>query len=219
MTGASFLVLNGALKSSSGLTAKSSIVEDGMMVQVSQDRMMEIRKAINNMQDVTINCGPVAADKPDEVVVIKWADRGQLVNSGYAIQKKRSTKQMLSYSCPVNYYLTHISCSIKSWVDGRSMEGIPSVRMMHSGPDYTSKNHLIRWTEVYVLPNTRETDPSARSTSSAEDFLDPPDPTRITSHIAKAVSIALLPHLKHLKSRDLSPVAVRVCLDPENVNF
>ena len=34
MTGASFVVFNGALKSTLNLTAKSSIVEDGIMVQV-----------------------------------------------------------------------------------------------------------------------------------------------------------------------------------------
>ena len=34
VTGASFIVLNGALKSATGLTAKSSIIEDGIMVQV-----------------------------------------------------------------------------------------------------------------------------------------------------------------------------------------
>ena len=34
LTGASFVVFNGALKSSANLTAKSSIVEDGLMVQV-----------------------------------------------------------------------------------------------------------------------------------------------------------------------------------------
>jgi len=34
VTGASFVVFNGALKSTANLTAKSSIVEDGIMVQV-----------------------------------------------------------------------------------------------------------------------------------------------------------------------------------------
>ncbi len=34
MTGASFVVFNGALKSTANLSAKSSIVEDGIMVQV-----------------------------------------------------------------------------------------------------------------------------------------------------------------------------------------
>ena len=85
MTGASFLVLNGALKSSSGLSAKSSIVEDGIMVQVSQDRMLEIRKSLNKMTDVKIDCGPLAAsevDAPDETVYIKWTEKNPSVNAG-----------------------------------------------------------------------------------------------------------------------------------------
>ena len=36
VTGASFVVFNGALKSTTNLTAKSSIVEDGIMVQVKK---------------------------------------------------------------------------------------------------------------------------------------------------------------------------------------
>ena len=85
VTGASFLVLNGALKSSSGLSAKSSIVEDGIMVQVSQDRMMEIRKALNKMSDVRIGCGPIAAgehEPPDETVYIKWTEKNPSINAG-----------------------------------------------------------------------------------------------------------------------------------------
>ena len=85
VTGASFLVLNGALKSSSGLSAKSSIVEDGIMVQVSQDRMMEIRKALNKMSDVKIGCGPIAAgehEPPDETVYIKWTEKNPSINAG-----------------------------------------------------------------------------------------------------------------------------------------
>merc|ERR1719376_2069083 len=39
VTGASFIVFNGALKSNSGLTAKCSIVEDGLMVQITADTM------------------------------------------------------------------------------------------------------------------------------------------------------------------------------------
>ena len=85
MTGASFLVLNGALKSSSGLSAKSSIVEDGIMVQVSQERMLEIRKSLNKMMEVKIDCGPVASnetDNPDETVFIKWIEKNQSINAG-----------------------------------------------------------------------------------------------------------------------------------------
>jgi len=186
VTGASFLVLNGALKSSSGLSAKSSIVEDGIMVQVSQDRMLEIRKALNKMSDVKIGCGPVAAgevDPPDETVYIKWTEKNPSINAGR-----------------------------RSLVDGRPMDGISSIRMMQSGPDYSSKSHMIKWTEVFILPSSKECTENA-------DYTEPPDPSRITSHIAKAISMALLPHLKQLKKEDLSPLAVKVCLDPENTSY
>ena len=82
VTGASFIVLSGALKTSSGLTAKSSIVDDGIMVQVSQDRMMSIRKSLNNMENIKIDCGPVGVDMPDETVHIKWVDADHAVNAG-----------------------------------------------------------------------------------------------------------------------------------------
>lgn len=52
------------------------------MVQVSQDRMMQIRKALNNMEDSRIDCGHVGSDKPDETVYIKWIENDQSVNAG-----------------------------------------------------------------------------------------------------------------------------------------
>ena len=67
LTGASFVVFNGALKSSANLTAKSSIVEDGLMVQVMPDHMTNILKTFRNMEDLTIGCGPLGAEQPDEV--------------------------------------------------------------------------------------------------------------------------------------------------------
>jgi hypothetical protein len=45
------------------------------------------------------------------------------------------------------------------------------------------------------------------------------DPSRLASHIAKAACVALLPHLGKLREEDLTPLAVRVCLDPENVKM
>ena len=98
----------------------------------------------------------------------------------------------------------------RSLVDGRPMDGISSIKMMQGGPDYASKSHMIKWTEVFILPSSKEC-------TENNDYNEPPDPSRITSHIAKAISMALLPHLKQLKKEDLSPLAVKVCLDPENV--
>ena len=88
------------------------------------------------------------------------------------------------------------------------MDGISSIKMMQGGPDYASKSHMIKWTEVFILPSSKEC-------TENNDYNEPPDPSRITSHIAKAISMALLPHLKQLKKEDLSPLAVKVCLDPE----
>ena len=44
VTGASFVVFNGALKSNSGLKAKSSIVEDGLMVQVPPELLAQLKQ-------------------------------------------------------------------------------------------------------------------------------------------------------------------------------
>ena len=67
LTGASFVVFNGALKTSANLTAKSSIVEDGLMVQVMPDHMTSILKALRNMENHRVECGPTGAEQPDEV--------------------------------------------------------------------------------------------------------------------------------------------------------
>ena len=82
MTGASFVVFNGALKTSSGLSAKSSIVEDGLMVQITPDSMLALKQAMKDMQDYTITCGVIGAQKPDETVMIQWADDDKNVNIG-----------------------------------------------------------------------------------------------------------------------------------------
>ena len=47
VTGASFVVFNGALKTSANLTAKSSIVEDGLMVQVNSSPCQDINHELS----------------------------------------------------------------------------------------------------------------------------------------------------------------------------
>ncbi|XP_071744191.1 uncharacterized protein Sara [Lepeophtheirus salmonis] len=123
VTGASFIVFNGALKSSSGLTAKSSIVEDGIMVQVGQDKMMEIRKKLYAMEDTEVGCGAIGSSQPDEIVSIRWVEDDRTINTG-----------------------------IKSPIDNSPMDGIISVRI-HSGPDFHGDGHLIRCTEIFFFPS------------------------------------------------------------------
>lgn len=81
MTGASFIVFNGALKSSSGLTAKSSIVEDGLMIQIPPENMEKIRDHLRNMKNYTINCGCVNTES-DETVNIVWGEPDANFNIG-----------------------------------------------------------------------------------------------------------------------------------------
>ena len=46
------------------------------------DHMMELRKNLQDMQDVEIGCGPVGTEKPPEVVSIQWVDEDKAFNIG-----------------------------------------------------------------------------------------------------------------------------------------
>lgn len=81
-TGASFLVFNGALKTSSGLSAKSSIVEDGLMIHIPSETMTLLRSALREMNDFEVGCGPLSDAEPDELVVIQWVADDKAVNVG-----------------------------------------------------------------------------------------------------------------------------------------
>ncbi|XP_043515847.1 zinc finger FYVE domain-containing protein 9 isoform X3 [Frieseomelitta varia] len=121
ITGTSFIVINGALKSSMGLSAKSSIVEDGLMVEIMPEKMEALKAALKNMQDFSIGCGRQGAPEPDETVNIKWVDNDVQFNLG-----------------------------VKSPIDRQPMDGIPSIRV-HNGIDYKGTSRFIRWTEVFII--------------------------------------------------------------------
>uniref|UniRef100_A0A2K5PDR3 Zinc finger FYVE domain-containing protein n=1 Tax=Cebus imitator TaxID=2715852 RepID=A0A2K5PDR3_CEBIM len=82
VTGASFFVFSGALKSSSGYLAKSSIVEDGVMVQITAENMDSLRQALREMKDFTITCGKADAEDPQEHIHIQWVDDDKNVSKG-----------------------------------------------------------------------------------------------------------------------------------------
>ncbi|XP_058408397.1 zinc finger FYVE domain-containing protein 9 isoform X2 [Diceros bicornis minor] len=121
VTGASFFVFSGALKSSSGYLAKSSIVEDGVMVQITAENMDALRQALREMKDFTITCGKADAEDPQEHIHIQWVDDDKNVNKG-----------------------------VISPIDGKSMESITSVKIFH-GSEYKANGKVIRWTEVFFL--------------------------------------------------------------------
>jgi len=123
VTGACFIVFNGALKSSSGMKAKLSIVEDGIMAQISNEAMAELKTALREMKDYMIQCGPVDQTTSDEMISVEWI-----------------TSPM------------HINIGVKSPIDGLSLEDVESVRV-HSATDYSSQRHVIRWTELFFIRN------------------------------------------------------------------
>ena len=82
VTGASFAIFNGALKHSSGLTAKCSIVEDGVMVQVLPKTMAAIKQSLKDMTDMTIPCGYSTGSDPQSCVCVCWVDDDRKVNVG-----------------------------------------------------------------------------------------------------------------------------------------
>ncbi|XP_052774199.1 LOW QUALITY PROTEIN: zinc finger FYVE domain-containing protein 9-like [Mya arenaria] len=129
LTGASFVVFNGALKTSSGLTAKSSIVEDGLMVQITPDSMLALKQAIKDMNDYPINCGVLGATRPDETVIVQWVEEDKNVNIG-----------------------------VKSPIDNMAFDGIESLKI-HTMTDHVGEKYSIRWTEIFFIQNEERGSP------------------------------------------------------------
>lgn len=69
--GASFIVFSGSLKSNQGINAKASLVEDGILVQVLQITLDQLRNNLKEMKDFTIDCGKIGLE-PTETVQVTW---------------------------------------------------------------------------------------------------------------------------------------------------
>lgn len=171
-------MFNGALKSTSGLTAKSSIVEDGLMIQIPADNMEKIRDCMKNMKNYTIQCGCINAES-DESVSIIWCEAD-----------------------------TNFNVGVESVIDKQSLSSVPSIRV-HNGKDYVcnSGNHLIRWSEVFIIQNCEEN-------SKNQDAVNI---SKISESIAKAVCQALVKYLDLLSSNNFHKIGIRVTLHVDNV--
>ncbi|XP_028986588.1 zinc finger FYVE domain-containing protein 9 isoform X2 [Betta splendens] len=121
VTGACFFVFSGALKASSGFLAKTSIVEDGVMIQITAETMDSLRQALRDMKDFTITCGKADQEENQELVHIQWTEDDHNFNKG-----------------------------VISPIDGKSMESITSVKIFH-GSEFKANGKVIRWTEVFFL--------------------------------------------------------------------
>uniref|UniRef100_A0A667XEA9 Zinc finger, FYVE domain containing 9b n=1 Tax=Myripristis murdjan TaxID=586833 RepID=A0A667XEA9_9TELE len=121
VTGSCFFVFSSALKASAGYLAKSSIVEDGLMVQITVETMAELRRSLREMKDYTITCGRLDQSDSQEHVHVQWLEEKCTVNKG-----------------------------IISPIDGKSMESIISMKMFQKS-EYKENGKIIRWTEVFFL--------------------------------------------------------------------
>ncbi|KAL2779505.1 zinc finger FYVE domain-containing protein 16 isoform a [Daubentonia madagascariensis] len=126
VTGASFVVFNGALKTSSGFLAKSSIVEDGLMVQITPETMDGLRLALREQKDFKITCGKVDAVDLREYVDICWVDSEEKGNNG-----------------------------VISSVDGISLRGFPSEKMKLEA-DFETDEKIVKCTEVFYFPKDQD---------------------------------------------------------------
>ncbi|KAM6035424.1 zinc finger FYVE domain-containing protein 16 isoform 3-T4 [Theristicus caerulescens] len=126
VTGASFVVFNGALKTSSGFLAKSSIVEDGLMVQITPETMESLRQALRDKKDFKITCGKTDTEDIKEYVDICWVENEEKTYKG-----------------------------ILSPVDGKSMEGTQSEKVPQ-GRDFEREGKVMKCTKVYSFLKDHE---------------------------------------------------------------
>uniref|UniRef100_A0AAX7SF45 FYVE-type domain-containing protein n=1 Tax=Astatotilapia calliptera TaxID=8154 RepID=A0AAX7SF45_ASTCA len=121
VTGSCFIIFSSALKASAGYLAKSSVVEDGLMVQITVETMAELRRSLREMKDHTVTCGRLDQSESQELVCVQWVEEKCTVNKG-----------------------------IISPIDGKSMESISSTKMFQKS-EYKENGKIIRWTEVFFL--------------------------------------------------------------------
>ncbi|KAF3821794.1 hypothetical protein GH733_009836, partial [Mirounga leonina] len=138
--GASFVVFNGALKTSSGFLAKSSIVEDGLMVQITPETMDGLRLALREQKDFKITCGKVDAVDLREYVDICWVDSEEKGNQG-----------------------------VISSVDGISLQGFPSEKIKLEA-DFETDEKTVKCTEVFYFLKDQDLSVSATRYQFAKEI-------------------------------------------------
>ncbi|XP_077573729.1 zinc finger FYVE domain-containing protein 9 [Stigmatopora nigra] len=121
VTGSCFFIFSSALKATAGYFAKSSIVEDGLMVQITPETMAELRRSLREMKDYVVTCGRVDRAESQELVCVQWVEAKCLLNKG-----------------------------VRSPIDGKSMESISSTKMFQKS-EYKENGKIIHWTEVFYL--------------------------------------------------------------------
>lgn len=58
---------------------------DGLMVQVTVDTMVEIRRSLREMKDYTVTCGRLDQPESRELVCLQWMEEKCTVNRGLVL--------------------------------------------------------------------------------------------------------------------------------------
>lgn len=118
-TGASFVVFSGALKGPG--EAKHSVVEDGVLVQLSPTSMGSLRTALRAMRDWHVPVVPASPGEEAGHIAVVWTEDDRPKNAGMC-----------------------------SPIDGRSLEGVTGVRL-RAFLDVCARGLCLRWTEFFLL--------------------------------------------------------------------
>jgi MAD (mothers against decapentaplegic) interacting protein len=55
---------------------------DGLMVQITVETMVELRRSLREMKDYTITCGSIDQSDSQEHVQVQWLDKECTLNKG-----------------------------------------------------------------------------------------------------------------------------------------
>lgn len=80
VTGAAFVVFNGALKTNLTMNAKQSVIEDGIMIQIDTEMMSKLKQSLQSMKPFRIECSQVVPD--ESVINIEWTKENKHINKG-----------------------------------------------------------------------------------------------------------------------------------------
>lgn len=103
--------------------------------------------------------------------------------------------------------------SVHSPIDNRSLAGITSIRV-HRSTNFSNSNHIIRWTEVFVLRSGGRGDSDYSKDGMDADSVDI---SKLAEQIARSAAMALVSYLDLLSASKFKRIGLRTTLALENV--
>lgn len=143
VTGAAFVVFNGALNTNIATNVKVSLIEDGMMIQIDIETLNKLKESLKTMTPFRIESAKSFISPPNDIniITIEWSNNNE-----------------------------HSNCDVYSVVDGKPMHGIKSFRLNNFN-DFASGNKAIRCTEIFII-SINEEEPSEESSFNLNKFAE-----------------------------------------------